>query len=96
MPKKRLAVRRKHALLRGKVAAAKGLPLELADRLVGESKEELEEYVAKEKARIEKAYQYYNHLTSLVALEGTMPFINLANNVVDNPTPIEVYAKESK
>ena len=36
------ATKAEHALLRGKVAAAKGLPLELADRLVGESKEELE------------------------------------------------------
>lgn len=61
-----------------------------------ESKEELEEYVAKEKAKVERAYQYYNHLVSLMALEGTMPFINQANNIVDNPKPIEVYAKEEK
>jgi hypothetical protein len=59
-----------------------------------ESKEELEAYVSHEKAKVEKAYQYYNHLTSLISLEGTIPFINQANNVVDEPKPIEIYAKE--
>lgn len=58
-----------------------------------ESKEELEAYVAKEKRKVERAYQYYNHLNSLIALEGTMPFINQANNVVENADPVEVYMK---
>lgn len=36
------AEKAEHALLRGRVAAAKGLPLELSDRLIGETKEDLE------------------------------------------------------
>ena len=61
-----------------------------------ESKEELEEYIAKEKRKVEKAYKYYNHLNSLIAIDGTMPFINLANNVVEEIKPIDVYAKEGE
>ena len=61
-----------------------------------ESREELEEYIAKEKRKVEKAYKYYNHLNSLIAIDGTMPFINLANNVVENIKPIDVYAKEGE
>ena len=58
-----------------------------------ESKAELEEYIAKEKRKVEKAYQYYNHLNSLIGLDGTMPFINLADNVVEDIKPVEVYMK---
>lgn len=61
-----------------------------------ENEEELRDYIEKEKRKVEKAYQYYNHLNSLIAIDGTMPFINLANNVVDDPKPIDVYAKESE
>ena len=63
-----------------------------------ENKEELETYVNSEKARIEKTYQYYNHLESLIELEGTIPFINLANRVKDDDElkPIEIYQKETR
>jgi hypothetical protein len=62
---------------------------------LAESKEELEEYINKEKAKIKTKYEYYNHLTSLIDLEGTMPFVNQANRVLDEDEikPIEVYAK---
>ena len=61
-----------------------------------ENKKELEDYVAKEKAKYENAYKYYNHLNSLTELEGTMLFINQANRVLDSDEmkPIEVYAHE--
>lgn len=60
-----------------------------------ESKKELETYVDSEKKRIENTYQYYNHLDSLTKIEGTMPFINQANRVLNENEykPIEVYAK---
>ena len=60
-----------------------------------ENKEELETYVENEKKRIENTYKYYNHLDSLTKIDGTMPFINLANRVLDESEykAIEVYAK---
>lgn len=62
---------------------------------LAENKQELEKYIAKEKKKVEKAYQYYNHLNSLAELDGTMLFINQANRVLedDEMKPIEVYAK---
>ena len=62
---------------------------------LAESKEELEEYIIKEKKKVETKYQYYNHLNSLIELEGTLPFINQANRVLedDEIKPIEVFAK---
>jgi len=63
---------------------------------LAENKQELEDYIKKEKAKIETKYQYYNHLNSLIELEGTMPFINQENRVLDDTEikPIEVYAHE--
>lgn len=60
-----------------------------------ESEQELKDYVEKEKARIERTYQYYNHLNSLIGVDGTTPFINLANRVLEDSEikPVEVYAK---
>ena len=60
-----------------------------------ESKEELEAYVKVEMKRIEKTYQYYNHLKGLAELDGTIPFINQANRVLENDelVPVEVYQK---
>lgn len=62
---------------------------------LAESKEELEEYIVKEKKKIQTKYEYYNHLNSLIELEGTMPFINQANRVLEDKEikPIEVFAK---
>lgn len=62
---------------------------------LAESKEELEEYINREKAKVETKYQYYNHLNSLIALEGTFPFINQANRVLDDDElkAVEVYIK---
>lgn len=60
-----------------------------------ENRTELETYVTSEKARIENAYKYYNHLQGLVELADTIPFINQANRVLKDSEikPIEVYAK---
>lgn len=62
---------------------------------LAESQEELEDYIAKEKKKVEKHYQYYNHLTSLIELEGTIPFINLANRTLDDNEiePLEVFKR---
>lgn len=62
---------------------------------LAENKKELETYIANEKARIENTYKYYNHLNSLIELDGTTPFINLADRVLEEKEikPIEVYAK---
>ena len=64
---------------------------------LAECKKELEEYVQKEKDKIENTYKYYNHLNSLIELEGTIPFINQANRVLgdDEIKPIEVYQNEN-
>lgn len=62
---------------------------------LAESREELEAYISKEKKRYENAFKYYNHLSSLIELEGTIPFINQANRVLKDREikPIEVYAQ---
>ena len=61
-----------------------------------ESEEELKAFVDKEKRKVEKANQYANHLKSLINLDGTCPFINLANNTIElsNIKPVEVYQNE--
>ena len=60
---------------------------------LAENKEELDEYIEKEKKKVEKHYQYYNHLNSLAELDGTIPFINLANRTLNEKemTPVEVF-----
>lgn len=63
-----------------------------------ENKQELETYVQKEKERVKNTYQYYNHLDSLIRIDGSVPFINLANRVLDDKEikPVEVYMKEDE
>ena len=60
-----------------------------------ESEQELKDFVEKEEKKLEKSAQYKNHLKSLIQVDGTAPFINLANRVLDEDEikPIEVYAK---
>lgn len=62
---------------------------------LAESKEELDKYIAKERKKVEKHYQYYNHLTSLAELHDTIPFINLANRVLNENElqPVEVFKR---
>lgn len=62
---------------------------------LAENEQELKDYVASEKRKVEKVNQYANHLQSLVDLEGTTPFINQVDRVLEEKeiTPIEVYAK---
>ena len=63
-----------------------------------ENEEELRGYIESETKRIENTYKYYNHLKSLIAVDGTIPFINLANRVKDDDElkPIEIYQKETR
>lgn len=62
---------------------------------LAENREELQNYVDEEEARIENTYMYYNHLKSLVGLDGEVHFINQANRVLeeDEIKPIEVYVR---
>jgi len=61
-----------------------------------ENKEELDEYISSEKKRIDNTYKYYKHLESLSKLDGTMPFVNQANRVLEisEMKPINIYQKE--
>lgn len=60
---------------------------------LAESREELEEYIASEKRKVEKVCMFANHLQSLIALDGTCPIINLSNNAIElsKIKPVEVY-----
>ena len=62
-----------------------------------ESEEELNEFVEKQKRKVEKAYQYANHLKSLKFIDGQVRFINLNNRVLDEDEmkPIDVYKKDT-
>ena len=62
-----------------------------------ESEEELRAFVDKEKRKVEKAYQYANHLQSLIYVDGQVRFINLANRVLDENEmkPVDVYKKDT-
>lgn len=61
-----------------------------------ETEQELKDFVAKEKKKVEKAHQYANHLQSLISLDGTMPLFNLKNRPLSEKEikPIEVYKKD--
>ena len=60
-----------------------------------ESSEELKAYIEGERKKVERHYQYLNHLTSLLSLDGVIPFINLANRTLnDNEIkPVEVFKR---
>ena len=62
-----------------------------------ESEEELKDFVAKEKKKVENANKYANHLQSLISVEGTCPFINLSNNAIElsKIKPIDIYQKDN-
>ena len=61
-----------------------------------ETEQELKDFVAKEERKVEKACEYKNHLKSLIQVDGTMPFINLAGRVLGESEikPIDVYKGE--
>ena len=58
-----------------------------------ETEQELKDFVAKEERKVEKACEYKNHLKSLIQIDGTMPFINLAGRVLGESEikPVDVY-----
>lgn len=60
-----------------------------------ETREELEAFIESENKKVEKVCEYANHLKSLIKIDGTLPFINLANRVLTESEikPVEVYAK---
>lgn len=63
---------------------------------LAENKSELEGFIKDLKHKVENANKYANHLQSLIDLQDTIPFINLANRVKTESEmkPIEIYAKE--
>ena len=63
---------------------------------LAENKAELEDFIKGLKHKVENANKYANHLQSIIDLQDTMPFINLANRCLneDEMKPIEVYAHE--
>ena len=58
-----------------------------------ESKSELEDFVKREKKKVENVSKYANHLDSLIDLDGTCPIINLANRTkkLSEIEPVNVY-----
>lgn len=60
---------------------------------LAESKEELETYAESEKAKVENKYQYANHLESLAQLDGTCPFMNQVDRVLESEEikPISIF-----
>lgn len=60
-----------------------------------ENREELELFIKSEKKKVEKANMYANHLQSIADLDGTMPFINLADRVLDEDEiePVDVFKR---
>lgn len=62
---------------------------------LAENKAELEDFIRGLKHKVENANKYANHLQSIIDLQDTMPFINLANRCLneDEIKPIEVFAK---
>ena len=62
---------------------------------LAESKQEVDEYIKKEKSKVEKHYQYYNHLASLSQVDGMIPFINQANRALEDNEikPVEVFKR---
>lgn len=60
-----------------------------------ENAQELSDYVAKEKKKLEKQFMYYNRLNSIKFVDGYALFINQANRVLDDEEikPIEVFKK---
>ena len=64
---------------------------------LAENKAELELFIQDEKRKVEKANMYANHLSSLIELDGTCPFINQENRVLllDEIEPIDIYKKDT-
>lgn len=62
---------------------------------LAESKQEVNDYIEKEKRKEEKHYQYYNHLASLSQMDGFIPFINLNNRALEDKEikPVEVFKR---
>ena len=47
-----------------------------------ENKDELDTYIKEEKDKLEKKYQYLNHLVGVEKLDGTVPVVNLAGRAL--------------
>lgn len=63
-----------------------------------ETEQELKDFVASEKKKVEKVCEYANHLQSLIQVDGTVPIINLAGRTleIDELKPVDVYKKPNE
>ncbi len=63
-----------------------------------ETEQELKDFVAAEKKKVEKVCEYANHLQSLIQVDGTVPIINLAGRTLElkEMKPVDVYKKPNE
>ena len=62
-----------------------------------ETEQELKDFIKSETDKVEKAWQYANHLKSLISVDGSVPIINLANRSLslNEMKPVDVYKKDT-
>lgn len=61
-----------------------------------ESQQEFEDWRERELKPLQRKWEYLNNLKWKAERDGTIPILNQKLNVVKEPTPVEVYAKEEK
>lgn len=61
-----------------------------------ESQEEFEEWRERELKPLQKKWEYLNNLKWKAERDGTIPILNQRLNPVEEPKPVEVYAKEEE
>ena len=62
-----------------------------------ETEKELKDFIKSETDKVEKVWQYANHLKSLIKVDGSVPIINLANRSLslNEMKPVDVYKKDT-
>lgn len=62
-----------------------------------ETERELKDFIKSETDKVEKVWQYANHLKSLINVDGSVPIINLANRSLSlkEMKPVDVYKKDT-
>ena len=62
-----------------------------------ETEQELKDFVDSETRKVDKVWQYANHLKSLIKVDGSVPIINLANRSLslNEMKPVDVYKKDT-
>lgn len=62
-----------------------------------ETEQELKDFIKSETDKVEKVWQYANHLKSLINVDGSVPIVNLANRSLslNEMKPVDVYKKDT-